>query len=130
MRFTATGTFSNTGTPTLLLGIYYGGVTAALPLAVSAATTTTTGATSWPFRLEVTSIVRTTGATGTIMSGGVLYLATSLTAFSVIPLSNVAQAVVTVDTTTAKALTLGAQWGTSSASNTLTCNQFLVESMA
>ncbi len=36
-------------------------------------------------------------------------------------------ATATIDTTAAKALTIGAQWGTNSASNTITCHHFGVE---
>lgn len=129
LKVSASGTFSNTGTPTLLLGVYYGGV-AGVKLAASGATTTTTGATNWPWRIESTIIVRTTGSSGTAIAAGVLYLATSLTAYSVIPIDAAAQATATINTTTANAITIGAQWGTSNASNTLTCNQFLVESIA
>ncbi len=128
LRFTAFGVFSNTATPTLLLGIYYGGV-AGVALAASGATTTTTGATNWPWRLELTSTVRTNGATGTIISQGFLDLATSLTAVTRIPIPATALATVTIDTTAAKALTVGAQWGASSVSNTLTCHGFYAESM-
>src|ERR1700752_929876 len=42
IRFKAWGIYSTTGTPTLLLGIYYGGV-AGVALAVTAATTTASG---------------------------------------------------------------------------------------
>jgi len=129
LKVTATGTFSNTSTPTLLLGVYYGGV-AGTKLAASGATTTTTGATNWPWRLEATITVRTIGSAGTAVTAGVLYLATSLTAYSVIPIDAAAQTTATINTTAASALTLGAQWGTNSVSNTLTCNQFLVESLA
>ena len=129
LKITATGTFSNTVTPTLLLGFYFGGV-AGVALTTSGAVTTTTGATSWPWRIEATAVVRSIGASGTIMTAGVLYLATSLTTFAVIPISATAQAVATVNTSAAAAITLGAQWGTNSASNTLTCNQMLVESLA
>lgn len=128
-RVTAFGTFSNTGTPTLLLGVYYGGV-AGVALGATGATTTTTGATNWPFRIEYTGIVRTTGTTGTIMGQGFVDLATSLTAVTRIPIPATALATVSVDTTTAKAITIGAQWGTSSASNTLTVQGVLIESMA
>lgn len=128
LRVTAAGTFSNTATPTLLLGVYYGGV-AGTALAATGATTTTTGATNWPFILEYEGIVRTTGTSGTIMGSGRVYLATSLTAYSLIPIPSTAIATVTIDTTTAKAITLGAQWGTNSASNTLTVTKFLVESI-
>lgn len=129
IRVTAHGTFSNTGTPTLLLGVYYGAV-AGTKLAATGATTTTTAATNWPFRLEYTGTVRSVGTSGTIMGGGVVYLATSLTTYAMIPIDAAAAATVTIDTTAAKALTLGAQWGTSSASNTLTVTNFIVESLS
>ena len=128
-KITAFGTYSNTGTPTLLLGVYYGGV-AGTALAATGATTTTTGATNWPFRLEYTGIVRSIGPSGTIMGQGFVDLATSLTAVTRIPIPATALATVTVDTTSAKALTIGAQWGTSSASNTLTLQGVIIESKA
>ena len=127
LRLTATGTYSNTLTPTLLLGFYFGGV-AGVKLAASAATTTTTAAVSWPWRMEATAIVRTIGSAGTIITAGVLYLATSLTTYAVIPIDAAAQTIATINTTNAAAITVGAQWGTNAAANTLTCNQFLVES--
>lgn len=128
-HLTAFGTFSNTATPTLLLGFYYGGV-AGVALGATSAITTTTGATAWPWRMEMTCIVRSTGASGTIMRQGWIDLATSLTAVTHRPIPEVALATVAVDTTTAKALTVGAQWGTSSASNTLTCHGFTAMSLA
>jgi len=128
IRLTAFGFFSNTSTPTLLLGFYYGGV-AGVALAATGATTTTTGATNWPFRAEMTGTIRSTGSSGTIITQGFVDLATSLTAVTRIPIPATALAVVTIDTTSAKAITLGAQWGTSSSSNTITCAQMSVESM-
>lgn len=121
----AYGVFSNTGTPTLLLGFYYGAV-AGTALAATSAITTTTGATNWPFYLRYIGHIRTHGSTGTIMGGGYVDLATSLTAFTHRPIPETALAAVTIDTTTAKAITLGAQWGTNSASNTLTCHEIRV----
>lgn len=126
LRLTAFGTFSNTGTPTLILGFYYGGV-AGVALAATGAVTTTTGATNWPWRLEYEGRVRSTGTGGTVMGSGWLNLATSLTAYTQIPVPATALATVTTDTTTAKSLTVGATWGTSSASNTLTCHHFSAE---
>lgn len=128
LRLTAFGNFSNTSTPTLLLGFYYGGV-AGTAICATGATTTTVSATSWPYRLEATVTVRTTGSSGTVMAQGFVDLATSLTAVSRIPMPATALATVSVDTTSAKAITAGAQWGTSSASNTLTNQQMLVESV-
>lgn len=125
----AWGVASNTGTPTLLLGFYYGGV-AGTALAASSAITTTTAMTNWYWRIEYDGVVRTVGSTGTIMGGGKLWIPTSLTAWTHRPIPETALATVTIDTTTAKALTVGAQWGTSNASNTLTCHHFSVSSVA
>lgn len=115
--------FSTTGTPTLLLGLYYGGV-AGTALAASSAITTGSAAAAWPAILRYAGRVRAVGSSGSIVGHGELLLGTSLTAFSSRPIPETAAArTVTIDTTTAKAITLGAQWGTSSASNTLTCNR-------
>ena len=118
--------FSNTGTPTLLSGFYYGGV-AGTALAATSAITTTTGASSWPLTAYYYGRVRDVGATGHIMGWGWIDLATSLTAYTHRPIPETALATVAIDTTAAKALTFGAQWGTSSASNTITCVDFDVQ---
>lgn len=126
LRVKAAGTFSNTGTPTLLLGVYYGGV-AGTALAATSAVTTTTGATNWQWTVEYFGKVRTLGSSGTIMGFGAVDIGTSLTALTHRPIPETALANVTIDTTASKAVTLGAQWGTSSASNTLTCVHFDVD---
>jgi hypothetical protein len=123
------GIFSNTGTPTLNLGVYYGGV-AGTALATSGAVTTTTGATSWPFRMEFDFEVITVGSTGTIWGNGLVWFPTSLTATTPQWIPATQTMPVTVDTTAAKTLTLGATWGTNSASNTLTCEGFYAETVA
>jgi hypothetical protein len=125
----AYGQASNTGTPTLLLGFYYGGV-AGVALAATAAITTTTAMTAWTWFLYWTGVVRTVGTAGTILGAGTVEIPTSLTAFTARRIPEVALATVAIDTTTAKALTVGAQWGTSNASNTLTCHGFSVRSIA
>lgn len=127
-RLTAFGVFSTTATPTLRLGFYYGGV-AGVALADTGAITTGSGVANVPWRLELTSTVRTVGATGTIISQGFCDFGTTVAAVTHLPLPNTALATVTIDTTAAKALTVGATWSASSASNTLTCHQFLVEAM-
>jgi hypothetical protein len=128
LRLTAFGTFSNTATPTLLVGFYYGGV-AGVALAATNAYTTTTAASTWTWRAEVVTTIRSTGTSGTAISSGVYQNPTSLTAFAQIPMPATALSTVTIDTTAAKAITVGAQWGTSSASNTITCHGFYVESL-
>ena len=60
-RFTAYGIFSNTSTPNLIVGIYYGGAAGANPLLTSSASfATTTGASSWCTRkIEAYTEIRT-----------------------------------------------------------------------
>lgn len=126
LQLEAFGQFTNTSTPTLLLGFYYGAV-AGSALAASSAVTTTTGATAWPWMLRYRGQVRAVGSSGSIVGQGELLLGTALTAFTVRPIPEVAASrTVAIDTTAAKSLTVGAQWGTSNASNTITLNDFTV----
>src|SRR5579859_447799 len=81
LRVTGYGTFSTTGTPTLLLGVYYGGVAGTL-LAATAANTTGSGAASWPWNLTCDIYVRTVGASGTLWCNGTVNLGSSLTGFT------------------------------------------------
>jgi len=129
LRLTAFGVFSTTVTPTLLLGFYYGGVAGANPLATTGAITTGSGVTNVPWRLEVVTTVRSTGSSGTAMSQGFCLFGTSVSAASFLPVPNTALATTTIDTTSAKAITVGAQWGTANASNTVTCHGFYIESL-
>jgi hypothetical protein len=126
-RFTGYAIASNTGTPTLNNGIYYGGV-AGVALCTSGTVTTTTAMTNWWWRIEVHSEVITLGASGTIRSFGWIDIPTSATAVTRQQMSSTAQDV-TVNTGTNSALTWGATWGTSNASNTLTTKGFIVEQM-
>lgn len=119
----ASGTFSTTGTPTLQIGLYYGGV-AGTALALSVATTTASGAANLPWRLEYTGVVTADGASGTIEGGGFLMFGTTVSAYTLLPIPGTAQAAVTIDTTNAKALTIGAVYSASSASNTVTVRHY------
>ena len=119
----ASGVFSTTTTPTLKLGFYYGGV-AGVSLADSGAVTTASSVTNLQWILDVIMTIRSNGATGTAWTQGTLSLGTSATAMSTIPLPAAAPSAVTVDTTAAKLLTVGGQWGTANASNTVTCHGF------
>lgn len=128
LRLKAYGIFSNTSTPTLILGGYLGGVAGTL-LAATAATTTTTGATNWPWDLELEIFVRTVGATGTVWCNGKVNLGTSLAAMTPIWLPATQTQPITVSTVVANALTVGATWGTASSSNTITCEDAYVETL-
>jgi len=128
-RLTAWGVFSTTSTPTLSLGFYLGGVAGAALLTTGAITTGTT-LTNVPWLVEAIVVIRTTGATGSAKSRGRCEFGTSVSAISHLPMPNTADtSTVTIDTTTAKQFTVGAQWGTANASNTITCQHFLVESL-
>lgn len=129
LRMIAYGIFSTTGTPTLLIGGYYGGV-AGSALAATGATTTGSGAASWPWRLQLEIYVRSLGSSGTVWCNGLVFLGTSLSATTPLNIPSTQTQPITVDTTTAKALTVGAQWGTSSASNTITCEDAYIEAIS
>jgi hypothetical protein len=126
-RFKAAGIYSNTSTPTLNLGIYYGGV-AGTALCTSGTVTTTTGASSWWWLLEVLMEVRSLGSSGTVWCQGWFDNPTSSTAVTRLQMSATSQTV-TINTTTNSALTVGATWGAASSSNTITCELFSIEQM-
>lgn len=129
IELTAAGHFSNTATPTLLLGFYYGGV-AGVALAATSAITTTTAAASWPWQLRWRGVVRAVGTAGSIQGQGEIRLGTALTAFTIRPIpETLAARTVAIDTTVAKIITVGAQWGTSSASNTLVCTDISAQAV-
>ena len=130
IKITAFGTMANgSTTPTLLIGVYYGGV-AGVSLAGIQPTAMTATATPLLWRMEYVGVVRSVGATGTIVGSGKILFGTSLTAATILPLPSVTLAPITIDTTTAKAITVGAQWGTSSASNIFQVQGFVLESKA
>jgi hypothetical protein len=124
----AGGTVATSGsTPTLVLGAYYGstGSTGGTALVATAATALTNqAAATWPWRLEVRLMALTLGTTGTIQARAVLYWPTSISAWTVSPLPITNVASVTVDTTSAKALTIGGTWGTAASTNILQLQYF------
>jgi hypothetical protein len=126
LRLTAYGIYSTTGAPTLLLGGYYGGVAGTL-LAATAANATATGAASFPWRFYLDIYVRTLGSSGSVWCNGRAEVGSSLTAYTVYALPSSQTQPITINTTTANALTIGAQWGTNSASNAITCEDAYIE---
>jgi hypothetical protein len=121
----AQGEFSTTGTPTLSIGAWFNGAAGAAPtsiLAQTSAITTGTGAAAWPWEMYWHGRLRSIGSSGSFKGLGWVKLGTSLTAYSLVP-QPITQALrtVTVDTTANRAVGVGAAWGTSSASNSITC---------
>lgn len=123
IKVSAFGTFSTTGTPTLVLGTYWGTTV----LAVNVALTTASGAATLPWRLETTTMVRAAGTSGAAMTQGFLDYGTTLTATTRIPVPGIALATVAIDTTAAAALTVKATWSASSSSNIVVTHGFTVE---
>lgn len=127
IRVEAWGVASNTGTPTLILGLYWGGV-AGTALLVSTAKTTTTAMSNWEWHAYAMIRVLTTGVSGSMIGSGYWKLPTALTTWTDIRWPETAPAAVTsLDTTVQKALTIGATWGTASASNTITMHDMDVQ---
>lgn len=123
-RFSANGIYSTTGTPTLLLGLYYGGV-GGTALCATAATTTGSGVANGVWRLSADARVSAVGTSGTILTiGAVSGVGTSPV---LMPATSSTGGAATINTSTSNLLTVGGQWGTSSASNTIICYQFLCE---
>lgn len=77
----------------------------------------------WEAEFELTC--RTTGATGTVFPQGEVELFTSTTASGLIVAGPTGTT--TINTTASSKIDITADWGTSNASNTITCNNFTVE---
>lgn len=136
MYLEANGEFSTTGTPTMAIGFWFNGAAGAAPtsiLAQTALTTMITGATAWPWRVKWRGRLRAvgTGASGGSWKGhGEAAVGQSLTAWmsgGPVPIPTT-QALRTVacDVTAARAVGVGAAWGTSSASNTIKVDNLFV----
>lgn len=119
---------STTGTVTITLGAYFGGVAGGAS-SFTCTPTVTASLTAAPWMLDVRCVVRANGSSGSVNGQGRLYLGTSLTALTMLAIPITAGArTITVDTTSAKALTIGATWGgTATAANSITCDDISVK---
>lgn len=121
----ANGIISNTATPTLTFGLYYGGI-AGTALATTGSITTPSSAwsnTTWDaeWLLRVDGV----GTSGSIRTIGKLTVLTATPVIYGMPTSSSSGNNVTVNTgASSNILTIGAQWGTSSASNSIQVIQF------
>lgn len=125
IRVNAFGRYGTTGTPTLLLGLYWGGSAGVQLFSGATALTCASSVTNGTWSLEAMLTVRSIGSTGTIIGVGRIGGVSAASATDHAPAT--APAAVTVDTTSVKALVLAAQWGTSNAANTITVHHFSVE---
>lgn len=124
LRLLASGIIASTGTPTLRLRFKW----AATAIVDTGALTlpALTGTRMW--RLECVLTCRSTGASGTV-EGAMTMLLTNAAGVVQPYVLDAIPALATVDTTANVSLGLTAQWGTSSASNTMTTNVMLAEDM-
>ena len=129
----ASGEFSTTATPTLQIGAIFNataGAAGGTAIAQSAAITTGTGAASWPWHYRYQGLITAVGTSGVLYGSGILDLGTSLTALSSSPCPVTAAArSITVNTTVAALWGIGAAWSASSASNSITVDDFRVQIM-
>lgn len=126
-RVRANGIVSNTATPTLLIGLYWGGVAGAA-LATTGAATTASGLANTMWDLDALMRVDAVGTSGSIRTFGKVF--GPFASITGMPATSSSGNNVTVDTSTSKILTVGGQWGTNSASNSVQVIQFTVEKLA
>jgi len=125
----AAGEYSTTGAPTLRAGFYHGirsGATITADIAVTAlAAPGGTGAAAWPWWMEWDGFLNSDpGTTATLLGQGQAQFGASISTFNTetpIPITQ-ALRTVTIDTTIERAIGVSWEWGTSSASNTVTTN--------
>lgn len=139
LKLVAFGRHSTTGTPTLTFRVRWGGVSGTV-LCASGAITCGSAVANAMWRVEVYLQTRSNGAAGSIFAVGhadvgedaaaTVGSATNAGATDLMGSAGVATpAAVTVDLTADVALSLTAQWGTASASNTLTGHVRILESL-
>lgn len=121
LELEASGRFSTTGTPTLVFKFKIGTL-----IVATFSFTTGAGVTNDAWSLKASVGVKTPGA------GGILLIGPSIGIIGGFSGTNVAAASSTVgaqglDTNENKAVTLTAQWGAASASNTVTMDNFVVK---
>jgi hypothetical protein len=138
LRILAYGVMSNVVTTpgTLTMRVRWGGVAGTVLLASAAQNLDTTARTNSAWMMEAWVACRTAGASGTFMSGGIFMgnvlsstasnLLPALLGSAGNPLAS-ANAAVTVDTTTAKLLSVTAQFSVSTNPTNLTCQMRVIK---
>jgi len=123
----AWGEYSSLTGATLGLGVWYNAV--ATSIWAMAQFTLGTTPTAWPWFLHWSGLVTAVGATGTIDGMGYAKIGSSLTAFNLdqaFPATAAARPVI-CDTTLMKPWGISANYGASSASNSITCYAYNVQ---
>lgn len=116
----ANGVYSTTGTPTLTFQIRYGSTV----LLAFSAKTGINNASNQGWAIEADLVVRSTGASGTLMCAGTVRINTSAGVDTIETVVN--NAATTVDTLTTANLQVNLTWSANSASNTSTLKSLIV----
>lgn len=134
LRLWAAGLLSSVGSSpgTLTVRVRWGGLAGTTLLATNAMAQDSTARTDvgWCFTGHI--VCRTSGVTGTFMNGGIFftYAYDAAAAYRPINMGSAGistNAAVTVDTTAAKLLSVTGQFSVASASNTMLCQQRVIE---
>jgi hypothetical protein len=135
-RVTAGGIYGTTGTPTIIWTPRWGSSTTVatnVSLGVSSTYTTASGVSAQPWFGEFIFTIRTAppGATlGTGKGHGYIAMGISAATGAILTMGKTAATIDTTGQGTAGCgLTLNITWGTSNASNTLTCENYILASM-
>ncbi len=140
VRVNAAGVYSTTGTPTLNFGVSIGksqigngasgspvgtaAETGRTKLAEISSFTTPSGASNLRWKLELTAVVKSIGAGGSIQVVGKLMYETAADVWTTKEIGPTDVTVNTSSTSHNRKLDVWAAWGTKSPSNTFTCQQF------
>lgn len=122
IRVTLSGVYSTALTPPTIEGKIKFGSTVMLD---SGAVTAVGSVTNGKWNAEAWFVVQSIGAGGAVEAHGRLEFATTLGAALTVPIGNIAA--IAIDTTASQAITATAQWGTSSASNTIQLREMVIE---
>lgn len=127
LRVWARGVFSTTGSVALTIGLYYGGVAnTALATATFGASANASNAV-WSLNADIRCDA--TGTAGSLRTLGVLNGFTSYGPV-MLPQTSSGLGLVSVATgTAANILTVGAQWGSANAGNSIQCLEYVIEQL-
>jgi predicted RecA/RadA family phage recombinase len=121
VRLTAWGYHSSVSTPTINVRFKLGSTTIVSTGAVNSGNGTNNG-----WLVDVVLTCRTTGGSGTVIAQGIFTENHALGGRHDMESTGTT----TINTTTSQAITLTAQWGTASASNTISCTNLILEVLA
>ena len=119
-KIVANGVYSTTGTPTLLFKVKWGST----DLVTFTARTGINNASNQSWQVEAWIVVRSIGASGTVMASGKAFVNTAAGQDTVETVVN--NAATTIDTTTAQTCQVSLTWSASSSSNTATLKNFVL----